>query len=107
MKVIVAGTDDHDIASAISAEGHAVEGVDVANRPALETAGVHETAVFVLTEVRQATSIPVAKDLNEGLYVVVYDDGSLPDFARRQADLAVDPDLLGPGPVAEELTEQA
>jgi hypothetical protein len=103
MNVLVAGTDDHDIAPAISGEGHAVERVDVANRPALETAGIHEAAVFVLTEVGQATAIPVAKDLNQELRVVVYDDGSLPDFARGQADLAVDPDLLDPETVAEEL----
>jgi len=107
MKVIVAGTDDHDVASAVSAEGHAVERVDVANRPALENAGVHGADVLVLTEVRQATSIPVAKDLNPDLQVVVYADGSLPDFARGQADLVVDPDLLGAETVAEELEARA
>jgi len=103
MKVIVAGTDDHDVAAAITAEGHTVERVDIANRPALENAGVHDAAVLVLTEVQQATSIPVAKDLNGDLRVVVYADGSLPDFARGQADLVVDPDLIDPGTVAEEL----
>jgi len=59
-----------------------------------------------LTEVQQATSIPVAKDLNGNLRVVVYADGSLPDFARGQADLVVDPDLIDPGTVAEELQSQ-
>jgi len=103
MKVIVAGTDDHDVAAAVTAEGHTVERVDLANRPALENAGVHDADVLVLTEVSQATAIPVAKDLNEDLRVVVYADGSLPDFARGQADLVVDPDLLGPETVAEEL----
>lgn len=103
MKVIVAGTDDHDIAAAVSAEGHAVERVDVANRPALENAGIHEADAFVLTEVTQATAISVAKDLNDDLHVVVYADESLPDFARGQADLVVDPELLGTGTVAEEL----
>lgn len=103
MKVIVAGPDDSDIASALVAEGHAVERIDIANRPALENAGVHEADAFVLTEARQATSIPVAKDLNGDLHVVVYADGTLPDFARGQADLVVDPDLLDPATVAEEL----
>jgi hypothetical protein len=103
MRVIVAGPDEHDIATAIEAEGHEVTRVDVANRPALEEAGVLEAGAYVLTEVRQATSIPVALDLNEGLKVVVYDTESLPDFARGQADLAVDPDLLDPGAVAAEL----
>ena len=103
MNVIVAGTDGHDIAAALTEEGHAVERVDLANRPALEEAGVHEADALVLTEVKQATAIPVAKDLNEALRVVVYADGSLPDFARGQADLVVDPDLLEPATVAEEL----
>ena len=103
MNVIVAGTDDHDIAGAIAAEGHHIERVDVANRPTLESAGIVDAAVFVLTEVEQATAISVAKDLNPGLKVVVYADGSLPDFARGQADLMLDPALFEPGDVAAEL----
>jgi len=103
MRVIVAGTDDHDIADAIDAEGHEVARVDVANRPGLEEAGLHEAATYVLTEVQQATSISVAKDLNPDLKVVVYADGDLPDFARGQADLLLDPDLFDPAAVAAEL----
>lgn len=107
MQVIVAGHDGHDVATAVTAEGHTVERVDLANRPALESAGVHDAEVLVLTEVQQATAIPVAKDINEDLRVVVYADGSLPDFARGQADLVVDPDLLDPETVAEELDTPA
>lgn len=103
MNVIVAGTDDHDIAAAIEAEGHTVERVDIANRPALEEAGIHETSVLVLSEVEQATSIAVAKDLNEDLKVIIYSEGSLPDFASRQADMLVDPELLDSETVAAEL----
>jgi len=101
--VVVAGTDDHDIAAAIDAEGDDVSQVDIANRPALEEAGIVDATVYVLTEVEQATSISVAKDLNPDLHVVVYADGSLPDFARGQADLMLDPDLFDPAAVAEEL----
>ena len=103
MRVIVAGPDEHGIAAATEAEGHEVTRVDVANRPALEEAGVLEAGAYVLTEVRQATSIPVAFDLNEDLKVVVYATDSLPDFARGQADLVVDPQLLDPDAVAAEL----
>lgn len=103
MNVIVAGPDEYDIGAAIEADGHAVERVDIANRPALEEAGIHDTDVFVLTEMEQATAISVAKDLNEELKVVVYADGSLPEFATRQTDLMIDPDLLDPDAVAEEL----
>ena len=103
MNVIVAGLDDHDIAAAIESAGHTVSTVDIANRPALEEAGIHEASVLVLTEVEQATSIAVAKDLNADLKVVLYCDGSLPDFASRQADMLVDPDLLDADAVAAEL----
>jgi len=101
--VVVGGTDDYDIAGALADEGYAVAGVDVANRPALEDAGIVDAVAFVLTEVKQATSIPVARDLNPDLKVVVYADGSLPDFARAQADLLLDPDLFEPADVAAEL----
>jgi len=103
MNVIVAGTDDHDIAAAVESEGHTVSRVDVANRPALEEAGILDAAVYVLTEMQQATSISVAKDLNDDLKVVVYAEGSLPEFATRQTDLMVDPELLDPEAVAAEL----
>ncbi len=103
MNVIVAGTDDYEIASAIEAEGHTVSRVDVANRPALEEAGILDADAYVLTEMEQATSISVAKDLNDDLKVVVYADGSLPEFATRQTDLMVDPALLEPEAVAAEL----
>lgn len=103
MNAIVAGTDDHDIASALEAEGIEVARVDVANRPALEEAGVLEAETYVLTEAQQVTSISVALDLNDDLHVVVYADDSLPDFARGQADLVVDPELLDTTAVAEEI----
>ena len=103
MTVVVAGEDREAIADAIEAEGFTVARVDVANRPALEEAGVVDATAYVLTEMQQATSISVAKDLNPELDVVVYADGSLPDFALAQADLILDPDLFDPADVAAEL----
>jgi hypothetical protein len=103
MKAVVAGTDTHDIGAALASAGVEVSTVDVANRPGLEAAGVHEADLYVLTEARQATSISVAKDLDGDLHVVVYAEDSLPDFARGQADLVIDPELLDPAAVAEEL----
>jgi hypothetical protein len=101
--VVVAGTDEAGIGDAL-AELTTIERVDVANRPALEEAGIHEAVAYVLTEPGQATSIAVAKDLNPDLKVVVYSADSLPEFARGQADLVIDPALLGPDAVADELT---
>ena len=102
-EVIVAGEDPNDIATAIEAEGFEVRAADIANRPALEEAGIHEASIFVLTEMEQATSISVAKDLNEDLKVLIYADGSLPDYASRQTDLSLDPALFDPEDVAAEL----
>lgn len=76
---------------------------EFANRPALETAGIVDADLLVLTDVGQATAIPVAKDLNADLKVVVYAEDSVPEFARGQADLIIDPNLLGADAVAEEL----
>lgn len=102
-RTIVVGTDKYDIANAITDIGSDVEHVDVGNQAALEAANVAEADVFVLTEVEQATSIPVAKELNPALRIIVYADGSLPDFARGQADIALDPALFDPAAVADEL----
>jgi len=102
-QVIVTGTDEYDIAGAITEAGHDVTRVDIGNRAALDDAGVAAADVYVLTEVAQATSIPVARERNPELRVVVYADGSLPDFARGQADLLLDPALFDPADVATEL----
>lgn len=104
MNVVFAGPDDAGLGDALRDRSVAVTHIDgIANRPALEEAGIHDADVFLLTEMAQATSIVVAKDLNPDLRVVVYCEGSLPDFASRQTDLVVDPALLGPDAVAEEL----
>lgn len=103
MNVIVTGADEYSIADAITAAGHEVSRVGIGNRDALDAAGITGADVYVLTELAQATSIPVAKERNPDLRVLVYADGSLPDFARRQADLVLDPRLFDPGAVAAEL----
>jgi Trk K+ transport system NAD-binding subunit len=103
MNVVIVGSDPDGITDALADAGHTPTVADVGNRPGLEEAGIHDADVFLLTEMGQATSIVVAKDLNPDLRVVVYSEGSLPDFASRQTDLVVDPNLLAPDAVAEEL----
>jgi len=104
MKAIFAGHDEHELVQALESVGYDVTVVSgVANRPALEEAGVHDADLFVLTDVEQATSIPVAKDLNEDVRVVCYTDDSLPEFVSGQEVLSVDPALLDSTTVAEEL----
>jgi Trk K+ transport system NAD-binding subunit len=103
MNIVLAGSDEDGLGAALADIEADVRAVDVANRPGLEEAGIHDADVYLLTEMRQATSIAVAKDLNPDVRVVIYAEGSLPDFASRQADLVIDPNLLPPEAVAEEL----
>ncbi|WP_135830081.1 DUF7126 family protein [Halorussus halobius] len=104
MKAIVVGPDPGGLGEALEAEGVELTRIEAyGTRPALEEAGVTEADALVLTEAAGATAIPIARDLNEDVRVVVYADDDLPDFARGQADLIVDPRLLSVEAVAEEL----
>ena len=103
MRVIVVGTAEYDIAGAVADAGYELVRVDIGNLDGLQAATIEEADVYVLTEIAQATSIAVAKEQNDGLKIVVYADGSLPDFARGQADLILDPALFDPADVAAEL----
>jgi len=108
MNAVFAGSDADDLVPALEAEGVSVTRIDgVATRPALEEAGIVDADLFVLTDVGQATAVPIARDLTDDLRVVVYSRDSLPEFASGQVDFAVDPDLLGAEAVAEELAENA
>lgn len=104
MNAVIAGPDQDDLATALEAEGVEVTRIEgVPTRPALETAGITEADLFVLTDSTHATSIPIARDLTESLRIVSYTSESLPEFVSGQLDLAVDPQLVGADVVAEEL----
>jgi len=101
---VLAGPDADGLGDALAAEGITVTTVDdPPTGEALETAGVADAALYVLTDVSEATSIPVAKEQNPDLRAVVYADGTIPEFAQPTTDLRVDPALLDPETVAEEL----
>ncbi|PSP39109.1 CTP synthetase [Halobacteriales archaeon SW_8_65_20] len=103
-RAVIAGSDAARLGPALTTEGVDVTtAAGTANRDALEAAGIDEADVLVVTETTLATAIPVAKELNPDVRVVVYADGSLPDFARRQAGHILDPKLLDPDFVAEEV----
>ena len=102
---VVVGPDDDGLGAALADAGEAVSRVEgVPTGDALRAAGADDADLFVLTDVSEATTIAVVKEENPEVRVVVYADESLPAFASGQADLAVDPALLGPETVAEELT---
>lgn len=98
--------DGTGLAAALAAEGIDVTRIDgLADHEALEAAGIDDADVYAITDVVQATSIPVARERNERLRIVVYTRDSLPEFARPLADLIVGPDLVGPEAVADALVD--
>lgn len=105
MRAVIAGPDPEDLGDALADRGVEVAYAEgTATRPALEDAGIVEADLLVITDVGLSTSIPIAKDLNDDLRVVVYARESVPEFVRGRAALIVDPDLLDPGTVADEVT---
>ncbi|PSP56433.1 CTP synthetase [Halobacteriales archaeon QH_7_66_36] len=107
-RAVIAGSDGDGLGDALAAEGVDVsQARGTADRSALEDAGILDADVLVLTEMGLATSIAVAKDLNPDVRVVVYAHGSLPEFAKGQAGHILDPGLLDPSVVAEEVAGTA
>ena len=101
---IVAGPDPDGLGDALAEEGFTITRIeDLVSSSTLEAAGIDDAAMLVLTDVGEASGIPVAKELNPDVRVVVYSEQSLPEVATRQTDLAVDPALLDVSIVAEEL----
>lgn len=101
---VFVGPDTDGLGEALTSEGVAVSYVDgMASRPKLEEAGIHDADLFVLTDVGQATAVPIAKDINDDLHVVFYTGDGLPEFVSAMKILKMDPALLGPEAVAEEL----
>ncbi len=104
MKVIIAGPDDDELGTHLESAGASVTRVNgIATRAALEESGVDEADLFVLTDANQATAIPIVRERTESVRIVVYARDSIPEFARPQAGLIVDPEAVGPDVVAEEL----
>ena len=106
MYAIIAGPDN-GLAEQLRERDAEVTTIDgLADRPTLEEAGILEADLFVCNDASQATAIPIARDLNDDLRIVVYADDSVPEFVRGKRLLVIDPDLLGPDAVAEELTAE-
>ncbi|WP_248895470.1 DUF7126 family protein [Haloplanus halobius] len=103
-RVVLAGPDPDGLGAALEAEGADVTHIEgLPTGPVLDDAGIADADIFLLTDLAEATAIPVAKDRNPDVRVVVYSHDSLPDFVSGQTDLAMDPDLFGVEMVAEEL----
>jgi hypothetical protein len=101
--VLIAGPD-RGLRAELEAAGASVGTVSgVVTRERLLDAGVEGVELFVLTDVTEATSIPIVVEANPDATVVVYSPDSMPEFVRGQVDLALDPAILPAAAVAEEL----
>jgi len=105
---VVAGPDEHGLGEALEALGVEIRRIDgLVTADTLSEAGITEATYFVLTDVEEATGIPIAKELNADVLAVTYADRSLPEFVAGVADLAIDPALMDAKMVAEELLNGA
>ena len=108
MDAVFAGADPHGLIDELRRSDADVTTIDgIADRAALDEAGIDGADLYVLTDAGQATSIPVARERNPDVRVVVYTGDSLPEFVSGQEVLAVDPALLDASAVAEEIADGA
>jgi Trk K+ transport system NAD-binding subunit len=105
MKAILVGPD-RGLGEALESAGVSLSRIDgLGTGSALREAGVAEADLLVVTDVEEATAIPIAKEASPAIRAVIYSPETMPEFVRGQVDLAVDPDLIAPDVVAEELLE--
>lgn len=103
MYAILVGPD-RELGAALSAQGIETTRLDGhATGDSLSAAGVAGADLLVITDVGEATAIPVARETNPGVRVVIYAPETMPEFVRGQVDLAVAPGVLDPDVIAEEL----
>ncbi len=103
MDAILVGPD-RGLGDALESTGVSLTRIDgPGTRDALGEAGVDRADLLVVTDVGEATAVPIAKEANPGVTAVIYAPDTMPEFVRGQVDLAVDPDLLAPDVVATEL----
>ncbi|GGL51910.1 DUF7126 family protein [Halocalculus aciditolerans] len=107
MKAVIVGPDE-GLGDALAAAGVDVERIEgIGSGDALEAAGIADADLLVVTNVGEATAVSVALEKNPDLTTVVYSTDTVPEFVRARLDFAIDPNLLDPETVAEELTREA
>lgn len=107
MKAIVVGSVAESVVAAFEAAGIETAVIDgQGTGSSLRSAGLEDADLLVVTDVAEATAIPIAKDSRPDIRVVIYSEDSMPEFVRGQVDLAISPSLLEPEVVAEELAAE-
>ncbi len=106
-QVVVAGRDASGFGERLEEAGATVTRVaGPITTSALEEAGIATADVFVLTDVSEATGIPIARERNGSIRIVVLDDAAVPDFAAHQADLVLSPGELDEAIVVDALLSE-
>lgn len=106
--IVVSGPDPHDLSGELSTHLQDVRFIDdVLSRDSLSSIGIAEADTFVLTDLEQATAIPIAHDINRDVRLVIFARGRVPDFVRAQLDIAIDPRAVTVEVVAEELSHSS
>ncbi|MFB6132869.1 MAG: CTP synthetase [Halanaeroarchaeum sp.] len=103
MLAVIVGPDRGMEAALADQDVDTVRVEGLATGDSLDDAGLADADLLVITDVAEATAVPVAKDRNPAVRIVFYTPDAVPEFVRGQLDLAIDPDLLSPDVVAEEL----
>lgn len=94
-RIVVTGPDPAGVADRLIAAGRQVNRIpDRATRSRLEAAGIDGAVALILTDPADGTAIPIAKELESSVRIIVYATGQVPEFARHQADLLLDPDVV-------------
>lgn len=107
-RFVVAGPDPVGVADRLIAAGREVNRIpERATRSRLEAAGIDGAVALILTDPADGTAIPIANELESSVRVIVYATGQVPAFARHQADLLLDPDVVPLELLIEELAGPA
>ena len=107
MNAIVIGPDADGLGNALDATGVSTSHIEgTASRDQLVDAGIETADLLAVTDAGLATSIPIAREANPDIQVIVYAHDSIPEFARATAGLIIDPNLMNPETIAEELTSE-
>ena len=103
---IITGPDPYDVAEELEKSGIAVQHISgLVTATELEAAGVETAAYLIVTDPTEATGIPLAREQNDSISVIVYALDSVPDFARHLADLILDPSLIPVDDLVEKIRE--
>ena len=79
--------------------------IDAVGRDALSEAGVEDASAFVVTGSEFSTQIPVARNLNPELEVVLISDDA-PDYVRGAVDLILSREIADSSKVADAVLDR-